>query len=228
VKLGEAVGIGPVATSLGATGWVCVAVDGAWLAIDAGPDAEGWQPGHAHADGLTFELWVEGERAVVDYGVSTYESDPGRHETRATASHNTLELGGRDSCEVWGAFRVGRRGRGHVHAVDIRNDSSRAVLEHDGYSWMPGQPRHVRTMELRRGMLSVTDRVRTGPGATAVEAVSRLRLDARSRIRASGTNEVSRAVGRWYARHGDAREAFVLSQHASVGPDKEICWRLGW
>ena len=53
---------------LDATGWLLLAAPGGtWMAVDAGPDADGWQPGHAHADGLTFELWVSGRRSIVDF-----------------------------------------------------------------------------------------------------------------------------------------------------------------
>jgi hypothetical protein len=227
-RLAEAAHMHPVASRLDATGWVCAAAGDAWLAVDAGPDAEGWQPGHAHADGLSFELWIDGERAVVDYGVGSYENDEGRRLTRATASHSTVQLAGRDSCEVWGAFRTGRRGRGHLRAIDTQKGAVRIELEHDGYAWMKGSPVHVRVMELDASSLRLTDRIEAGTGADGLEMVSRLRVNHAGRGRVKGLTDVRLREGPWHLRHGEAREARVFEQQSLVGRDSGIGWRMTW
>jgi hypothetical protein len=211
---------------LGATGWVRLDVDRACMFIDAGADADGWQPGHAHADGLTFELWVDGARAIVDFGVSSYEAGPARDETRATRSHNTAELGGADSCEVWDAFRVGRRGRGYLRSCNALDGAARIEVEHDGYAWRAGAPRHERWIELREGALEVFDRIRGGSEAW----VSRLRIDAvdGARLRISGDRDVLRRTDRWYPRHGNARTAVVLEQSARANDATGVIWRVEW
>jgi hypothetical protein len=208
------------------TGWLRLEVAGACAFVDAGPDAEGWQPGHAHADGLTFELWIGRERAIVDFGVATYEAGAGRDATRATHSHNTAELDGRDSCEVWGGFRVGRRGHGRVVACEVREGHLRIDLEHDGYAWLPGAPRHARSMTLRAGCLEVLDRM---TGAKA-EWVSRLRFDApiESRVQVSARAEVRRRADIWYPRHGEASPAVLLEQRAKAGAPPELGWQVEW
>jgi hypothetical protein len=238
VGLSEALGISssPVARvesaagarlmRLESTGWVRLDVGDACVVVDAGPDAEGWQPGHAHADGLTLEMWIQGERAIVDYGVATYEPGVAREATRATQSHNTVELNGRNSCEVWGAFRVGRRGRGRIVACEVRDGEVRADLEHDGYAWLPGSPRHARSMTLRGGCLDVLDRLRGGEG----EWTSRLRLDALmvGRVRVSGRSDVPGEADLWYPRHGDARAAMLFEQQAKAAASSELVWRVEW
>jgi uncharacterized heparinase superfamily protein len=213
-------------TELRATGWLRLDVDGACAFVDAGPDADGWQPGHAHADGLTFELWVEGARCVVDFGVAAYEAGAARAETRATRSHNTVELAGADSCEVWGAFRVGRRGRGYVRACGAAEGVARAVLEHDGYAWRPGSPRHARTLALGRGRLEVHDGITGGSEGW----VSRLRVDARdgARLAVTGGVAVARHEDRWYPQHGDALPASVLAQHGRGSDAAGVVWRIAW
>jgi hypothetical protein len=214
-------------TVLEATGWARLDARDASLVVDAAPDAEGWQPGHAHADGLTFELWVRGSRAVVDFGVASYAPGEARAETRATRSHNTVEVDGRDSCEVWGGFRVGRRGRGRVTASEVAHGIARVDLEHDGYAWLPGRPRHARTIELRPGRLDVRDRVLGGAYAWA----SRLRVDATARVRVSGEGQVVRRGGWWYPHHGQARPAIVFEQHARGGGGGDaqgVAWRVEW
>jgi uncharacterized heparinase superfamily protein len=218
---------GASVATLPATGWVLLAVDNAWLALDAGPDAGGWQPGHAHADGLTFELWIAGRRAVVDFGVASYVDDEARRETRATRSHNTVELAATDSCEVWGAFRVGRRGRGTVRSAEVRAGSARVEASHDGYARRPGRlPEHRRTLELRPGRLEIHDRIE-GSGD---RWVSRVRVDAAAtvRVQAAGRRDVSARDDRWYPRHGDPRPARVYEQPGGPGVAEDVGWRLEW
>lgn len=73
---------------------------------DIGPS---YQPGHAHADTFTFELWKGGRKVIGDTGCSTYVPGPVRSSERSTAAHNTVVIDGQNSSEVWAAHRVGRR-----------------------------------------------------------------------------------------------------------------------
>ena len=209
---------------LSATGWVRLDVGGACLVVDAGPDAGGWQPGHAHADGLSFELWADGQRVVVDYGVSSYATGAARVETRATRSHNTVEVEGRDSCEVWGAFRVGRRGTGQLIATTVQREHVEIELSHDGYAWLPKAPRHHRLLTLSSGLLEVRDWLSGG----AHSAVSRLRVDASARVRVHGSGPVDKQVSTWYPLHGREHPAVSFSQPLHGGPAVSARWRLEW
>ncbi len=211
-------------TRLESTGWVRIDARDATVIIDAGPDATGFQPGHTHADGLGFEAWIRGERAVVDFGVASYEAGPQRDETRATRSHNTVEVGGQNSCEVWGAFRVGRRGRGRVVASGLESDVAWIQLHHDGYTWLPGRPRHVRVVTVRGGTLEVHDRVTKAN----VSCTSRLRLDrvAGERLKVVGTDR--RFEDRWYPRHGSSVDADVHEQPFEAGDAGGARWRIEW
>lgn len=206
---------------LDATGWVTVAVGDAWLAFDAGPDGAPYQPGHAHADALGFELWVGGRRAVVDYGVSSYLDDDARQRTRATFSHSTVELEGTDSCEVWRAFRVGHRQHATLLSAKSERDGAvRISASHDGYRRLPGHPTHVRTLELEPGRLRVIDRIDGGPSA----GVSRLRLDAEQaqRLRVRGSGELERMDDVWHPRYSDPLPAVVLAQRIGSGMPAEF------
>lgn len=73
---------------------------------DIGPS---YQPGHAHADTFTFELWKGRRKVISDTGCSTYVPGPVRSYERSTAAHNTVVIDGKNSSEVWSAHRVGRR-----------------------------------------------------------------------------------------------------------------------
>ena len=88
------------------TGYVFVQRDGVALAFDCGPVAPPFLPAHAHADGLSFQMWLNGEPVVVDPGMPTYEAGAERDFFRSTQAHSTVAVGG-SQFESWGAFRAG-------------------------------------------------------------------------------------------------------------------------
>ncbi|WP_441291110.1 heparinase II/III domain-containing protein [Sorangium sp. KYC3313] len=211
---------------LPATGWVILRFgDRAWLALDAGMDGAPYQPGHVHADALTFELWLSGERAVVDYGVSSYRADSDRQTTRSTRAHNTVELGNMDSSEVWSAFRVGRRARAEVRRLERAPARVTVEAEHDGYRALPGAPRHRRTVELAARELVVLDDILGG----RTSACSRLRLDEATLQRQSIVIEgiqlaPERSSGVWHPRFRRSQAATVFSGRGDV----RDTWRGGF
>ena len=129
------------------------------IIADVGSIAPDYLPAHAHAETLCFELSVSNYRLIVNSGIGEYGRSMERLRQRGTAAHSTLRLDGRNSSEVWGGFRMGRRAR-----AGATLDSGRFRLEawHDGYrsrSWL-GQARglrHHRRWELAEHGLTVTD-----------------------------------------------------------------------
>ena len=95
-----------------------------------GPD---YLPGHAHADTLSFELSLFGQRVVVNSGTSQYGHGAERLCQRGTAAHNTVDVNGCDSSEVWGGFRVARRARPFGLAVEEGDHALTVTCSHDGY-----------------------------------------------------------------------------------------------
>ncbi|MBI1222777.1 MAG: hypothetical protein GC180_09265 [Bacteroidetes bacterium] len=88
-----------------------------------------YQPGHAHADTLSFCLYVDESPVIVDPGTSTYQISSTRSEERSTRNHNTVTVNGANSSEIWSGFRVGRRAKCHI-AQDTTNE---LIAWHDGY-----------------------------------------------------------------------------------------------
>ena len=132
---------------------------------DVGPD---YLPAHAHADTLSFELSLYGERLIVNGGTSVYGTDGERQRQRGTRAHSTLCIDLQDSSEVWGGFRVGRRAR--VSDVKIDQIDSSLIVEamHNGYAYLPGNPVHRRSWNLDERQLVVTDKLE-GQGEHQVE-----------------------------------------------------------
>ncbi len=217
---------GPWARHLETTGWLLMgAPGGVFLALDAGPDGADCQPGHVHADALAFELWIGGQRTCVDYGVSSYGADFERQRCRSTSVHNTLELPGIDSSEVWAGFRTGRRSTGKLLHRTGRSDAIEATATHDGYAWLPGGPRPMRTLRLEANRLAVSDSLEGGPR----EFASRLRLDeeaaARVNVRCVSA-PFTRSLSVWYPTFATARPAVVFEARAKPGTRCE--WLIEW
>lgn len=97
--------------------------------VDVGNIMATYQPGHSHADALTFELRIDGKPFIVDTGISTYEKNVQRQYERSTAAHNTVTSMNRDSSEVWGGFRVGRRCR----VICTKDEEQCIEAEHKGF-----------------------------------------------------------------------------------------------
>lgn len=92
------------------TGYVRIGARGDAVVFDCGPCGPDDNPGHAHADFLSVEVSVGGERLIVDPGVPTYTAGKERDLSRSAAAHNGPHLAGVEPIEFWKSFRVGRRG----------------------------------------------------------------------------------------------------------------------
>jgi uncharacterized heparinase superfamily protein len=99
------------------------------LFIDIGQIGASYQPGHAHADTFNFELKINNKSYFVDTGVSTYSAGDLRAKERSTRAHNTITVNDRNSSEMWGAFRVGKR----ASIMNLIECSQSIQAIHDGY-----------------------------------------------------------------------------------------------
>lgn len=120
--------------------------------VDVGNIASSYQPGHTHADTFNYELRINGEPFIVDTGISTYEKNNRRQYERSTAAHNTVSIGGGDSSEVWGGFRVGRRAKVAV----LKESSNRLTACHDGFG---AKHLHTREFVLSAEQFDIIDKV---------------------------------------------------------------------
>lgn len=142
---------------LDASGYIRVSMGDAVLLIDVAPVGPDYLPGHAHADTLSFELSLFGQRVVVNSGTSQYGFGLEREWERATAAHSTVEIDRQNSSEVWAGFRVARRAYPFDVSVCRKGDAVVVEAAHDGYRRLPGRPLHRRRWVLQDGRLEVTD-----------------------------------------------------------------------
>ena len=129
------------------------------LIADVGSIGPDYLPGHAHADTLSFELSLFGHRVMVNSGTSCYGTGRERIRQRGTGAHNTVQINGENSSEVWSGFRVAKRARGWIEHLDRRAAAIRLTASHDGYMRLPGANLHTREWNMSHGSLVVIDRI---------------------------------------------------------------------
>lgn len=141
------------------SGYVRLMQGNAVAFLDVAPIGPSYLPGHAHADTLSFELSLFGQRVLVNSGTSCYGVSAERLRQRGTAAHNTVVVDGQDSSEVWGGFRVARRARPTLEIVTQSKDAACIAASHDGYRRLPGHNIHRRQWTLRQNDLWIQDTI---------------------------------------------------------------------
>ena len=129
-----------------------------------GPD---YLPGHAHADSLSFELSLQSQRVLVNSGTSVYGTGLDRQRQRGTAAHNTIQIDGTNSSDVWSGFRVGRRASVKIERYETQPNLLLQAA-HNGYQHLKGHPILRRYWELEKHGLEVCDFV-NGKGHHCIE-----------------------------------------------------------
>lgn len=87
------------------------------MIVDAGKPGPDYIPGHAHCDGMSFELFCHGEPVIVNCGTYAYQCEE-RSFFRSTSAHNTVMANNTEQSQCWSAFRLARRSRIRIDAVD--------------------------------------------------------------------------------------------------------------
>jgi hypothetical protein len=135
------------------------------LFVNVGSLGPYYQPGHAHADELNFELFYKGAPVIVDTGISTYEKNQRRLLERSTESHNCIVVNANNSSDVWSGFRVGKRAK-----VQFLQDDGTITAQHFGY-----YPIIVkRSFQTLDGPIVITDELKNTP--KSFEASGKLHL----------------------------------------------------
>lgn len=141
------------------SGYLRAETSNAVLLMDVAPVGPDYLPGHAHADTLSFELSLFGQRLVVNGGTSQYGLGPVREAERSTRAHSTVTVDNENSSEVWAGFRVARRARPYGLVVQHLGESIQVTCAHDGYRRLAGRPNHRRVWHLESRSLRVEDQI---------------------------------------------------------------------
>ena len=121
--------------------------------------ATDYQPGHAHADTLSFELSLFGQRVIVNSGISQYGDGPDRLYQRSTSAHNTVLINNENSSEVWSGFRLARRAKPFGMHTQINQQVFRFGAAHDGYHRLASKITHQRRWQYDNRSLTIIDQL---------------------------------------------------------------------
>ncbi len=101
-------------------------------AFDAGPFGYGPLAAHAHCDALAVNVACDGLPFLVDRGTYRYTDDRGmRDRLRATAAHNTAQVGALEQAEIRGPFLWGRRPSVVLERIESETETSSSRLMMD-------------------------------------------------------------------------------------------------
>ena len=215
-----------------------------FIIVDCGEVGATELPAHAHADLATLEVSINRRRWIVDSGNFSYAAGTMRDYCRSSLGHNVLTIGGQNSCEVWGGFRMGRRGC--IMSTHSANEQEFSWVQvgHNGY-------RHLGVSEIRRtvgidrqGNVVVADLVQ---GATKLPAIGYLHLapdvsvrpddgsgrewviscDGEERLlQFDGVDSVELADGWYCPAFGVRQPSTVIIYEQKKNTDSPLIWRL--
>ena len=152
------------------SGYICAQAGNTKLIFDASPVGYSCNPGHAHADTLSFELSIAQQRVFVNSGISEYELSKRRLLQRKTLSHNTVEINDKDSSQVWGAFRVANRAEIINRSIHQTNSGIYLSAMHNGYKDLLSGCNITRNIDYSNNNLIIHDSIE----GSYKKAISRL------------------------------------------------------
>jgi uncharacterized heparinase superfamily protein len=221
---------------LAGSGYVVFREGDAQAVVDVGQVAPAHLPAHAHADVLSFVLWADGRPVVVDPGSGSY-AGPERAIARATRSHSTVEVDGRDQCEFWGPFRAA-----HMPRVERGESARRAgavtlTASHDGYRRLRDPVGHTRTFAwLGEAGIVVIDRLEAReqhevisriPLAEGLSAARGAALPGDLRLRCLGELSQGQPVAAWRAPYlGRTVPIEMADARGVVRPGQRFGWSI--
>tara|TARA_B100000900_G_scaffold39299_1_gene29512 strand:- start:5398 stop:7038 length:1641 start_codon:yes stop_codon:yes gene_type:complete len=141
------------------SGFIRYTLNEALLFLDVGQIGPKYLPGHAHADTLSFEMSLFGNRLLVNGGTSEYGTTSVRQYERSTKSHNTVTINDQNSSEVWKGFRVARRALPFNLKIEENESMIDIQCAHNGYKRLEGRPIHNRSWKLYKSSISIEDNI---------------------------------------------------------------------
>ena len=146
-------------TSLPESGYIRLNSNNAVILLDVAPIGPDYQPGHAHADTLSFEFSLFNQRLLVNSGTSEYGTSSVRQYERSTKSHNTVVVNDKNSSEVWGGFRVAKRAYPFDLKIKESENFANISCSHDGYKRFRGKPIHIRNWHFFHSSIIINDHI---------------------------------------------------------------------
>ena len=172
--------------------------------LDVGNITATYQPGHTHADTFNYELRIDGKPFVVDTGISTYNKTERRQLERSTIAHNTVSVDEKNSSEVWGGFRVGRRAIVSVKSEEIKDNISSIEVCHNGFGkecW--------RKFSMNDGSFEVEERY----DGSAVSFIHLAKGADEKRVTVEGANKIEIKPWKYSTEYNQFHDGRVMEIH---------------
>ncbi len=142
------------------------------IVFDCGPLGFGAIAAHGHADSLSFTLDAYERAFFIDPGTYTYvATDPFRNYFRGTAAHNTVVIDSGNQSEIAGPFLWKAKANSFVLEWQDKDDFSKVVAGHDGYTRLADPVIHKRSIELHKKeeLVIITDWIESDSSHSIVQ-----------------------------------------------------------
>lgn len=122
------------------------------MIVDVGHIGPDYIPGHAHSDIFNFILYIDKKPFIIDTGISTYNPTNRRKIERATAAHNTVQIGNQEQAEIWSSFRVARR-----TIPKIINETKKSIEA--SLDYVTTKATHIRQFSFEENYIQMIDEI---------------------------------------------------------------------
>jgi uncharacterized heparinase superfamily protein len=130
------------------------------LIVDLASVGASYQPAHGHADTLSFEFALDGQRIFVNSGISEYGVNEERLRQRKSAAHNSVVVNGLDSSQVWSGFRVAKRAKVLNKTINpIMDNSVQFSASHNGFKQQGVNCLHHRAWRAEVSTIKIVDKL---------------------------------------------------------------------
>ena len=127
------------------------------IIFDVGEIGLKQNPGHGHADLLSFILGYNGIPIFIDPGTFQYNNIEASLNLKRTSSHNTVSVNGEDQVKLWGFFRWAYLPKHIVSKYNINdNGTMYAEGEFVGYRHI-GEIKHKRLIKIENNSVIIKD-----------------------------------------------------------------------
>ena len=116
-----------------------------------------FNPGHSHADVLSFEVSLNNKRFIINKGISTYSDIKQRNKERSTKSHNCLYINDENSSQIWSLFRIGKKSK--IKELNINLKKKIIECSHDGFSKIFKNILHKRKWNIISNKIFIDDKI---------------------------------------------------------------------
>lgn len=129
------------------------------IIFDVGEIGPSQNPGHGHADVLSFVLGYNDFPIFIDPGTKRYKNTASDLELKRTNYHNTVTIDGKDQAELWGFFRWAYLPQIVRRKYEIISEDE-FILESgfNGFRYN-GEIKHYRKIDVKPGEFILNDKV---------------------------------------------------------------------